>query len=138
MSAYGQPHHASAADDAGTLAAALRRLHDSAGGGADVVRAFRETRVFVLADGAGVRAADHGGVWWVLAFSGEVAVRTYLTACGEQPAGPVNYLAMYGRRLLDDFLPAAGVPAGVALDLGGERPMLIPAVAEAADEGAQA
>ncbi len=130
--AYEQPDHASAADAGGRLAAALRTLHDGDGGGVEVIRAFRESRVFVLADGAGVRSVDHGGLRWVLAFSGEAAVRTYLTARGEQPVGPVNYLAMYGRRLLDDFLPAADLPAGVALDLGAERPMLIPPVREAA------
>jgi SseB protein N-terminal domain len=108
------------------LVHALDRLHSGGGGGREVVAAFRATRVLVLLADGDVRAVERDGLRWVLAFSDEPAIRGFLAARDEHPSGLVDYLVMYGRRLLDDFLPAADAPTGVALDLGSDRPMLFP------------
>ncbi|MEV0266269.1 hypothetical protein AB0I49_33680 [Streptomyces sp. NPDC050617] len=39
-----------------------------------------------------------------------------------------EYRTVLGARLLDVVVPAVGVPAGVALDVGSERPMMFPPV----------
>ncbi|WP_327065797.1 hypothetical protein [Kitasatospora sp. NBC_01302] len=43
-------------------------------------------------------------------------------------AEPVEYLTVYGWRLLDVAVPMLGVPAGIALDVAGTAPFLSPPV----------
>ncbi|WP_431675990.1 SseB family protein [Kitasatospora sp. KL5] len=89
---------------------------------------FRSSAVLVpqTADGL-VWSGDGGGIRWIYAFSSEPELAAFLTARAEGP-GEVRYLTVFGARLLDVAVPAAGVPCGVALDVAGAQPMLFPPV----------
>jgi SseB protein N-terminal domain len=87
---------------------------------------FRRSRVLVPVDGGGVLAADFGGVCWLYAFSDEESLSRFATARGNAAGTEVSYMSMYGARLLDVAVPAVGVPAGVAVDVAGPSPLLLP------------
>ena len=70
---------------------------------------------------------DHGGVRWVLAFTGESEIARF-AAAHEKDDRAVDYLSTRGARLLDVAVPELGVPGGVALDVAGKRPMFLPPV----------
>ncbi|KOG32942.1 hypothetical protein AQJ84_34305 [Streptomyces resistomycificus] len=64
--------------------------------------------------------ADQGGIRWIYAFSDESALARFAVARGEG-GREWAYRRVLGARLLDAAIPAAGVPCGVALDVGSER-----------------
>ncbi|WP_424709598.1 SseB family protein [Kitasatospora acidiphila] len=86
-------------------------------------------------------AGELGGIQWLYAFTGEEALARYAEVAGLGPE--VAYLTVYGSRLLDVAVPAMGVPTGVAVDVAGPAPFLLPpvrgvvpdAVAVAVDRG---
>ncbi|MGW7008146.1 SseB family protein [Streptomyces sp. NPDC054933] len=94
----------------------------------DLLGAFRDTEVLVPVRDERLRAVVEGGVLWTLAFSGEADLAAFLTARGESSEGGV-YVRLTGAQLLDVAVPEADGPAGVALDVGGVRPVLFPPVA---------
>ncbi|WP_282795859.1 hypothetical protein [Streptomyces sp. CC224B] len=73
--------------------------------------------------------SDLGGVRWLYAFSDEAALARFALARGEgDRAWP--YRRVLGAGLLDAVVPAAGVPCGVALDVGSAgHEVLYPPVA---------
>ncbi|TQF06404.1 hypothetical protein E6W39_34595 [Kitasatospora acidiphila] len=108
------------------LAERLVALHEGQIDSARVVLEFRRSAVLVPTRGGEPLAADLGGVQWLYAFTGEDALMRYAQA-GE--LGPeVPYLTVYGWRLMDVAVPAMGVPAGVAVDVAGPAPFLLPPV----------
>ncbi|MFJ5261164.1 hypothetical protein ACIQAC_11960 [Streptomyces sp. NPDC088387] len=85
---------------------------------------FRRTPVLVPLAGPDPEAAapltgDHGGVRWIYAFSDEEALARFALARGEGGRG-WTYRRVLGARLLDVAVPSAGVPCGVALDVGSD------------------
>ncbi|PNE30645.1 hypothetical protein AF335_27975 [Streptomyces eurocidicus] len=86
---------------------------------------FRRTAVLVpLDDRGGLWTAGHEGVWWIHAFTDERALARFAGARAGRRDW--EYRTVLGARLLDVVVPGLGEPAGVALDMGGERPMLFP------------
>lgn len=89
---------------------------------------FRRTPVLVaLDDQEAPLTADHGGLRWIYAFSNEAALARFAVARG-QGAREWTYRKVLGARLLDVAVPAAGVPCGVALDVGSEDGVVFPPV----------
>ncbi|WP_116213241.1 SseB family protein [Streptomyces olivoreticuli] len=104
-------------------------VHAVRGRPAALVGEFRRTAVLVPMDGqGGLWTAEFGGVQWIYAFTDEAALARFAAARGEA-ARDWEYRSVLGARLLDVVVPAVGEPTGVALDVGGERPMMFPPVA---------
>ncbi|MEU0068913.1 hypothetical protein ABZ027_05065 [Streptomyces sp. NPDC006332] len=81
---------------------------------------FRRTPVLVpLDDNEDPLVGDYRGVRWIYAFSDESALARFAIARGEG-SREWAYQRVLGARLLDAGVPAAGVPCGVALDVGSE------------------
>ncbi|MGW0177284.1 SseB family protein [Rhodococcus sp. NPDC003322] len=64
------------------------------------------------------------GVDWLCAFTDESEHAAYLHARGG--AASARYRALFGRRLLDEILPALPRPTGVVIDAAGAAPMAFP------------
>ncbi|MFI6545559.1 hypothetical protein ACIBO9_20180 [Streptomyces prunicolor] len=84
---------------------------------------FRRTAVLVPTDEDDAPlVGDFGGIRWIYAFSNESALARFAIARGEV-GREWPYQRLLGARLLDATVPAvsaAGVPCGVALDVGTE------------------
>ncbi|WP_308013115.1 SseB family protein [Streptomyces griseocarneus] len=94
-----------------------------------LVGEFRRTAVLVPLDEAGgLWSVDMDGIRWVCAFTDETALARFAVAHGLTADGAWDYRSVLGARLLDVVVPAVTGPAGVALDVGGERPVLFPPV----------
>jgi len=99
----------------------IERVRAGRGDGEAMVEAFRTTVVLVpLEPGGGLSAADAGGIRWVFAFTSPAALAAWTLARGGDGASEQPYLTTLGRRLL------TVAPVGVALDVAGDRPMLLP------------
>ncbi|MFJ9417339.1 SseB family protein [Streptomyces sp. NPDC101227] len=68
------------------------------------------------------------GIRWVYAFTDEEAMAHFATARGAAREAELEYVRAVGARLLDVVVPAIEGPAGVAVNVGGEQPMLFPPV----------
>ncbi|MEH6376296.1 SseB family protein [Streptomyces sp. KLMMK] len=126
----------------------IRALHAEEGRPAALVGRFRRTAVLVPSDRqggqggqdsqggqggqGGLWSVEYGGIRWICAFTDEAALARFALAQGAAPRvdGRTDwtYRTVLGARLLDVVVPAVGVPAGVALDVGSEHPMLFPPV----------
>ncbi|MET8979206.1 hypothetical protein ABZX85_26695 [Streptomyces sp. NPDC004539] len=98
---------------------------------------FRRTPVLLpLAEGGAPLVADFGGIRWIYAFSNEEALSRFAIARGEiQREWP--YRRVLGARLLDVGTVVAGVPCGVALDVGSDgEGVLFPPVRGIVPDGA--
>lgn len=108
----------------------------------ELLRAEVRAATFVVPvrHGREVCTVDHGGVRWILAFtSREALARFAVTRAELQP--PCWFVTVSGARLLDSFTSAlitgigtagagGGVGSvGVAVDVDGEQPVLLPAPA---------
>ncbi|MFI1162503.1 hypothetical protein ACH4UM_02590 [Streptomyces sp. NPDC020801] len=98
---------------------------------------FRRTAVLVpLDEDEAPLVGDYGGVRWIYAFSDETALARFALARGEG-SREWPYRRVLGARLLDAAVPAAGVPCGVALDVGsGGDGALFPPVTGIVPDGA--
>ncbi|QGV82686.1 SseB family protein [Streptomyces ficellus] len=89
---------------------------------------FRRTAVLVPIDPYGsLWTADQGGVRWICAFTNQETLARFAYARGEG-GREWEYRTVLGARLLDVLVPKLGVPAGVALDAGGDDGVLFPPV----------
>ncbi|MFM9447658.1 hypothetical protein [Streptomyces acidiscabies] len=87
---------------------------------AAVLGEFRRTPVLLpLAEDDAPLVADLGGIRWIYAFSNEEALARFAIARGEARR-EWPYQRVLGVRLLDVGTVVAGVPCGVALDVGSE------------------
>ncbi|WP_181138703.1 hypothetical protein [Streptomyces sp. Ru73] len=80
---------------------------------------FRRTAVLVPSLDGDLMTATYGGIRWIYAFSDEAALARFAVAAGWEPppADGLEFLSVYGARLLDVVIPATGRPTGVALDV---------------------
>lgn len=106
------------------LTARLTALHDGQVDGPALVGELREALVLLPTRGGEPLAGDAEGVRWLYAFTSEAALGRFASARGI--GGEVEYLTVRGSRLLDAAVPALGVAAGVALDVAGPAPFLLP------------
>ncbi|PZT77962.1 MULTISPECIES: hypothetical protein [unclassified Streptomyces] len=96
---------------------------------------FRRALVLVpLVDG-GLWTAEFGGVRWVCGFTDETALARFAqgrgSVDGAEAAGRSwEFAELRGARLLDEVVPAMGVPAGIAVNIADpEGSMFFPPVA---------
>jgi hypothetical protein len=112
------------------LCVRIAAMHAGEGDPSALVEGFRDSVLIVpVAWDGRVWAAEWGGIRWIYAFSGVDELARFLRARGEPGDVDFSYLRVEGWRLLDVAVPAVGVPAGVALDVGCERPVMFPPVA---------
>lgn len=104
----------------------ISRIHHGTIDAPRLIAAFRDAIVVVPTDGRqALLTVDLRGVRWVPAFTDTVALARFALARGD--AGrPWSYLTTRGARLLDALLPAIDQPAGIAVDVGGQRPVFLP------------
>jgi hypothetical protein len=108
------------------LAGQIAAVHRGHGHGEALVRAFRRAAVLVpLAAGDLPISAVHGGVRWIYAFTGEAELAAFAEARRDVPG---DYATIRGARLLDAVVPQQDGPTGVALDVAGAYPMMLPPV----------
>ncbi|MDF9805301.1 hypothetical protein [Streptomyces anulatus] len=100
-----------------------------------LVGELRRALVLVPYDRGGLWTAEFGGVRWVCGFTDEAALARFAEerAVVEGAAGAASrsweYAAFRGARLLDEVIPAMGVPAGVAVNVADpDGAMLFPPV----------
>ncbi|WSR66578.1 hypothetical protein OG702_09570 [Streptomyces sp. NBC_01198] len=111
------------------LVSELADLHAGNGDPEALIDAFRASLVMVpTLEGGDLWATRMGGIHWVYAFSDDTELARFAVARGADGSSEVDYLSVYGWRLLDEVVPAVGEPAGVALDVAGGRPMIFPPV----------
>lgn len=119
------------------LLAELADLHAGNGDPQALIDAFRASVVLVpTLEGGDLWAAENGGVHWIYAFTDDTELARFAVARGNDGSSDVDYVTVYGWRLLDEVIPAAGEPAGVALDVAGRLPMLFPPVVGVVPESA--
>ncbi|WUH90579.1 hypothetical protein OG900_11055 [Streptomyces sp. NBC_00433] len=112
------------------LVSELADLHAGNGDPDALLDAFRAGLVMVpTLEGGDLWATTLGGVHWVYAFSDDTELARFAVARGADGSSDVDFVTVYGWRLLDEVVPAVGEPAGVALDVAGARPMIFPPVA---------
>ncbi|MFF2146372.1 SseB family protein [Kitasatospora sp. NPDC058190] len=103
-------------------------LRAGAGDPAVLLAQFRLSAVLVPLWGAeAVWTADERGLRWILAFSSEEELAVFVRS-KDLPLAGFPYLTVLGSRLLDVAVPGLGVPGGIALDVAGGEPMLLPPV----------
>ncbi|MEU1312890.1 SseB family protein [Streptomyces cinnamoneus] len=107
----------------------IAAVHAHQGHPAALVGEFRRAAVLVPFDEAGgLWSVEFGGVRWICAFTDETALARFAVEHGLSEGGEWRYLSVLGARLLDVAVPQVDGPAGVALDVGSERPMMFPPV----------
>ncbi|GAA2934716.1 hypothetical protein GCM10020221_33110 [Streptomyces thioluteus] len=121
---------------ASSLREELAALYEGRAEPPEVLGKFRRTAVLVPLDArGGLWTAAHEGVWWIHAFSDEAALSRF--ALNRAAAGEDwEYVTILGARLLDVVIPAVGEPAGAAVDVGSDRPFLLPPLAGVVPEAA--
>lgn len=77
-------------------------------------------------DGAGL-VADLEGLRWLYAFTSPAEMAAYFSA-REEIGEPVDFVTVLGERLVDVVIPAMGTPAGIAVDVAGQEPIMFPLV----------
>lgn len=109
-----------------TLVEEISRVHSGTIDAARLVAAFRDAVVVVPTDGdEALLTVDDHGIAWVTTFTDTTALARYALARGRQDE-TWPYLTTRGGRVLDTLLPAIDGPAGVAVDVGGPRPVFLP------------
>ncbi|MGW7361237.1 hypothetical protein ACWGI0_32620 [Streptomyces sp. NPDC054802] len=98
-----------------------------------MVGELRRAVVLVPLEGGGLWTAESGGVRWILGFSDEEALARFArardTGDGRDTGRSWEFAALLGARLLDEIVPAIGVPAGVAMNVADpDGSMLFPPV----------
>ncbi|MEU1486917.1 hypothetical protein [Streptomyces sp. NPDC005752] len=95
---------------------------------------LRRALVLVPFDGGGLWTAESGGIRWVCGFTDEEALARFAQARSTgSEAGAVGrsweFAELRGARLLDEIIPAMGVPAGIAMNIADpDGSMLFPPV----------
>ncbi|MDQ0843710.1 hypothetical protein [Streptomyces sp. V1I6] len=86
-----------------------------------MVGELRRAVVLVPHDAGGLWTAESGGVRWIVGFTDEEALARFAQARdagnGRDTGRSWEFAALLGARLLDEIVPAMGVPAGVAINV---------------------
>ncbi|MEU9608538.1 hypothetical protein [Streptomyces sp. NPDC048057] len=88
--------------------------------------AFRSRLALVpLDEGDGLLTVSFGSLDWICAFTDEDALARFARA-RDEAGREWTYRKVTGALLLDEVVPAAGFPCGVALDPAGPDPVMYP------------
>lgn len=107
----------------------IARVWAGAGDEKAMIESFRGSVLLVphLGDGY-VVAGDCGDVRWLYGFTTPAELAAWVVARGGDGDVEHGYVTVRGSRLLDVAVREVGVPAGIAIDAAGSRPMLLPPV----------
>lgn len=97
--------------------------------GSDAVEQVRGSLLWCPLEQGGFWTAELGGVRWLFAFSSADSLAGFARSRGAADGEEWPYVTVFGWRLLTEVLPAIPGPAGLAVDLGSPRPLLLPPVA---------
>lgn len=115
--------------DGAVLAGRIAERRVGVGDPRALVGELRRALVLVPFDGGGLWTASFGGVRWVCAFTDEGALARFAEARGGEGGRVWEFAVLRGARLLDEIVPAMGVPGGVAVNVADpEGAMLFPPV----------
>jgi hypothetical protein len=107
--------------DGTALAERIAERRDGSGDPMAMVGELRRALVLVPVDAGGLWTAQLGGVRWICAFTSEEALARFARARdagdGQETGRSWEFAEIRGARLLDEIVPAMGVPAGVAVDV---------------------
>ncbi|MEU4026388.1 hypothetical protein [Streptomyces anulatus] len=120
--------------DGAVLADRMAERRAGVGDPGALVGELRRALVLVPYDRGGLWTAEFGGVRWVCGFTDEAALARFAEERAVvDGAGAVEraweYATFRGARLLDEVIPAMGVPAGIAVNVADpDGSMLFPPV----------
>ncbi|WP_411116232.1 hypothetical protein [Streptomyces sp. 058-1L] len=120
--------------DGAALADRIAERRAGVGDPRTLVGELRRALVLVPFDGRGLWTAEFGGVRWVCGFTDEAALARFaeersVIEGAEVASRSWEYATFRGARLLDEVIPAMGVPAGVAVNVADpDGSMLFPPV----------
>ncbi|MEY9937018.1 SseB family protein [Streptacidiphilus sp. MAP5-3] len=92
-----------------------------------LVDAFRRAVLLCPTEDREPLAVDDRGITWLLAFTTPAALARWAVARGDG-AVTWEFARIDGALLLDVAAPEVGSPCGVAVDVGSDRPLLLPPV----------
>ncbi|MFE9400091.1 SseB family protein [Streptomyces flavidovirens] len=105
------------------------RLAELAATGVGDLRAlvgeFRRSEVLVPVVDGGLLWVATGPVRWLFAFTSVEALEVFAGQRGEVID---EWVPVFGARLLDQVIPDIGEPVGIAVDVAGAAPMVLPPV----------
>ncbi|MFJ9637130.1 hypothetical protein [Streptomyces sp. NPDC101178] len=120
--------------DGAALADRIAERRAGVGDPQALVGELRRALVLVPYDRGGLWTAELGGIRWVCGFTDEAALARFAEERAVvEGAGAASrsweYATFRGARLLDEVIPAMGVPAGVAVNVAdADGSMLFPPV----------
>ncbi|MFF8988301.1 hypothetical protein ACF08E_33615 [Streptomyces globisporus] len=120
--------------DGAALADRIAERRAGVGDPGALVGELRRALVLVPYDRGGLWTAEFGGIRWVCGFTDEAALARFaeeraVAEGAEDASRSWEYAAFRGARLLDEVIPAMGVPAGVAVNVADrDGSMLFPPV----------
>ncbi|MEU6350008.1 SseB family protein [Streptomyces sp. NPDC047072] len=91
----------------------------------EIVGEFRRREVLVPVVDGSLLSAESGDIRWLFAFTDQAALERFAEARGE--AVPER-IPVYGARLLDQAIPRADGPTGIAVDAGSATGFALPPV----------
>ncbi|MFE9425487.1 hypothetical protein ACFYNO_21255 [Kitasatospora sp. NPDC006697] len=115
-----------------SLSRGIEALYGGWGDGRQLVDQFRAaTLLCPLAPDGEPMAGELGGLLWLYAFTDEPALARFARARGEG-GRRWDFARIGGDLLLDVAVPRLDGPGGVAVDVGGPRPLAFPGTAATA------
>jgi hypothetical protein len=110
------------------LAAQIAAVHAGQGDPDRLIARFRDALLLVpLGPRTTILVSDQGGIRWLPAFTSESELARY-SVVRDEGDQECRYITVRGARILDEFLAAIGGACGVAIDIAGDRPMMLPPV----------
>lgn len=104
----------------------IAAVHSGTVDGPGLLAAFRDAIVLVPTDANhAVLTFAERGIQWIPAFTDTAALARFAVARGDGQR-EWSYLRAQGARVQDTMVPALGPAAGVAVDVGSERPVFFP------------
>jgi hypothetical protein len=110
----------------------IQLVRGGVGDAASFDRSLRESVLYVMRwSETALVTGDQDGVRWLYAFTSMRHLARYAALRGADETAEVDFLTVRADRLLEVALPelasSAGLPVGLALDIGSSAPMLVPA-----------
>ena len=117
----------------------IQLVRGGVGDAASFDRSLRESVLYVLRwSETALLTGDQDGVRWLYAFTSVRDLARYAAARGADESVDVDFMTVRADRILEVALPelvsSAGMPVGLAIDVGSSSPMLLPPVSDGADE----
>jgi len=115
----------------------IQLVRGGVGDAASFDRSLRESVLYVLRwSETALLTGDQDGVRWLYAFTSVRDLARYAALRGADESVDVDFMTVRADRLLEVALPelatTAGMPVGLAIDVGSTSPMLVPSAPDSA------